>query len=112
MNMGGTMPQMPGNMQAPNQGQALSSEAGTDAAIPGDGTMQQPSGDMQMQMPHGSAMQLPQTQTEGATVEMPADMAAGGSTGTGAQGSEVWILLGISAGVLLIGLLIAFKFKR
>ena len=110
----GTMPQMPGNgnMQAPNQGQALSSEAGTDASIPEGGTMQQPSGDMQMQMPDGSEMQLPQTQTEGATVEMPADMAAGGSAGAGTQGSEDWILLGISAGVLLIGLLITFKFKR
>ena len=113
------IPQMPGGqggMQMPGQSGAVNTTSSTDETT--DGSQQFPGfgGQGGMKLPEG--MELP----EG--VEMPEGMEdmmsgrGGGSddrfqqSGATTRTPSQWILLGLSILILLVGLLVAFKFKR
>lgn len=104
--------QMPGGFSGGNWGEGMSSEETTDETT----------GDVFGQFPEDGSQMFPGISGEngdGSGVQMPEnreDMMSmfpdGNGSGITEQGGESWVLVGISVLVLLLGLIIAFKFKH
>ena len=110
----GQMPQMPGDMQMPGQAGTVTGTSETEETtgdiqqIPGgnnQGSMQRPGG---MELPEGMEnMQPGQSGNEQSNVPNRGQNAA-----MPTQDATPWILLGVTALILIAGLIFAFKFKR